>query len=189
MVDLPVPNDTIWDSMSSFQRFLWYADEMEHRWYTLTAAYKIDGSTGAVINNARSSNIRSISNNNNNDITSPTFLQATWSNKTELKTELDHVRQSLGCEPLDSVANVHRHVDHQERTLNCTSFIQQDFEYRRLMEYKDNTIRRLVSNRYPQHVDSKECVETRQELEEAIKLFSTEAGKPYDESMWVLPKH
>lgn len=36
-VNLPVPSDEIWDAFTPFQRFLWYADEMEHRWHSLKA--------------------------------------------------------------------------------------------------------------------------------------------------------
>jgi hypothetical protein len=36
-VHLPVPSDEIWDALTPFQRFLWYADEMEHRWHSLEA--------------------------------------------------------------------------------------------------------------------------------------------------------
>ena len=36
-VNLPVPDDATWDRLTSFQRFLWYADKMEHRWHALRA--------------------------------------------------------------------------------------------------------------------------------------------------------
>ena len=53
------------------------------------------------------------------------------------------------------------------------------------MKYDSKTLEILVSSKFPQHVDSKECEETRIQLEQATQTFTT--GITFDESAWVLP--
>ena len=57
-VNLPVV-DEVWDSFTPLQRFLWYADEVEHRWHTLQQRPYSDESR-------------------------PSFFEVTWSDPDEL---------------------------------------------------------------------------------------------------------
>lgn len=153
-VNLPVANDAVWDTMTPFQRFLWNADEIEHRWHTLQQReYKA----------------------------SPSFYEITWSDSEELTSGFESLLKELGCSPQGQLYKAKQHVKHKEGKRNCTSFIHQDLEYRRLMDYNDSTLQILF--KHPQHVDSKECMETRKELQEVIKLYSDDT----DLSAWVLP--
>jgi hypothetical protein len=175
-VNLAISSDDIWDSLTPFQQFLWYADEMEHRWYTLQKnfyrSYKISpefrrhvpGGFGA-----------------------PTFIEVTWDNKDELHDGVNWVRKQLGCTPARFVTNEHPHVKHDHGTLNCSSFIWQDLEYRKKMKYSSKAVDILFSSNLPQHVDSPECMETRTELETNIKEYSKFHGIPYNPGQWKLP--
>lgn len=64
--------DDIWNAFTPFQRFLWYADEVEERWHQLTSSKK-------------------------NRSNSPEFYEITWSDSHELKQGLDALRKSRGC--------------------------------------------------------------------------------------------
>jgi len=163
-VNLPVP-DGIWDAMTPFQRFLWYADEMEHRWHTLTSKYN-DGQS---------------------------YHEITWSDTEELKDGIDDLRGKLGCTSA-KVQNAKVHLKHVEKSVNCSDLICQDMEYRRVMEYDVDTLSILVSSKFPQHVDMNDCMETGIELkrviEEEYSLYSSRSagGAQYDKDTWVLPE-
>jgi len=162
-VNLPV-SDKIWDALTPFQRFLWYADEMEHRWHTLKAMYQ-DG---------------------RHESRRPVFFEVTWSSSEQLTEEINKLRSTLGCNTT-KISKTKRHVHHKKQTKLCALDIEQDFEYRRLMNYDDTTLHILVSGRFPQHVDSDECVESLEKLKNLTQLHAAEHGVPYDEDTWVFP--
>ena len=104
-VNLPI-TDQIWDSFTSFQRFLWYADEMEHRWYTLKQMF----------------------NNNNGSSNSPTFYEIEWRNGEELEEASSYLRRNLGCLVEDTIVeNKRKHVKHVTQSLNCSSMIDKTY--------------------------------------------------------------
>lgn len=168
-VNLPV-DDEIWDALTPFQRFLWYVDEMEHRWHTLKAAHKdrLNGSKG---NHA-----------------SPMFFELTWSSPVQLSEETNRLRRTLGCTTVktEQVAKK-KHVKHENGTKICALNIQQDYEYRRLMNYDNITLQILVSSRFPQHVDSEECMESPEQIKKLTRVHAAEQGMRYDEDTWVFP--
>ena len=152
-VNLPFPEHAWNHRLTPFQRFLWYADEMEHRWHTLQRDY-----------------VR------------PTYHEVTWSTREELLEGLRQVRRSWGCSSIDyehlmSSDNPDRiHIEKKKhvedgsegaRLYNCSEFIRQDLEYRALAGYDDNT-QSILFRRHPQRVDDKECVDTPEELRAAV---------------------
>ena len=139
-VNLPV-SDEIWDSMSPFQRFLWYSDEIEHRWHTMTLKYS-----------------------------NPSYFEITWSDPEELQDEFVNLLSELGCDVSKELTQEKQHVLHTAKSWNCSDFILQDMEYRHMMKYNTETMNVLVSAKYPQHVDMYGCIETKAELERAIGL-------------------
>ena len=161
-VNLPVPDDAIWDGLAPFQRFLWYADEMEHRWHALRAAH--EGTP-----------------------TSPRFLEMTWSSAEEFIAGADMLRTTLGCK-VTRVNNVKHHVSHTKNSLACAADVQQDLEYRRLMGYNASTLRLLVSSCFPVHINSQECVESPQEMARLTQAHAVEQGIPFVEEEWVFSK-
>jgi len=66
-VDLPV-SDQVWLQMTPFQKFLWYADEIEHRWHILKTQYD------------------------------STFFEITWSFQSEFQDSLNQVLSEMACE-------------------------------------------------------------------------------------------
>ncbi len=147
-------SDDIWDTMTPFQKFLWYADEMEHRWHTLTSRYK-NGTT---------------------------YYELTWSHPRELEEGIDNLRTIYGCDPIE-VTNNKVHTVHIAGTWNCTDLIRQDLEYRTMMRYDVETTDVLVSPKFPQHIGMSDCMESRAELEEAIKTYSVDWD--FDMETWV----
>jgi hypothetical protein len=190
-VNLPVANDDVWDAFTPFQRFLWYVDEMEHRWYTLRAIpYVYDdvtiqdtGGTEELGQGQGQQQERERERKRGR----PRFYEVTWNNGEELSKEVHELRKKFGCTPPPEVKHEHRHIRHVKRSLNCTEQIRQDLEYRTLMNYDSETLEILVSSQNPQHVDSEECVESREELEQAITTYTAAGGMDFDESAWVLP--
>jgi len=166
-VNLPV-SDKIWDALTPFQRFLWYADEMEYRWHTMKAMYQ-DGR-----HESRS------------DHASPMFFEITWSSSEQLTKEIDKLRSTLGCCPVE-IKKTQQHVQHPNHTKICALDIQQDFEYRRLMNYNDTTLKIIVSSQFPQHVDSEKCVESPEEIKQLTRFHAAEQGMAYDADAWVFP--
>jgi hypothetical protein len=80
-VNLPVPSDHIWDAMTRFQNFLWYADKMEHRWYTLTTSeYGIDIDSTS----NSSSSITTSSKQESQERGCSAFHEMTWNTAEEL---------------------------------------------------------------------------------------------------------
>jgi hypothetical protein len=172
--------DDIWDNFFvPFQRFLWYADEMEHRWHTLKLIVYDEVSYTTKDTETQGGRRQGWGR--------PRFYDVTWSHGAELLKEVDELRKQLGCTPQATVEHLHSHVEHKQRNLNCSKQILQDLEYRKLMNYDSKTLEILVSSDVPQHVDSKECIETRTELEQAIKTYTDVEGIAFDESEWVLP--
>ena len=160
-VDLPVPDDATWDGLTPFQRFLWYADEVEHRWVALRAARR-PGPHGG-----------------------PRFLELTWSRAEEMAAGARRLRRELGCADAVAVRDEKRHVAHEKGRRACAADVRQDLEYRRRMGYNASTLRILVSERLPQHVDSEECVELPQEMEHATRAHAAKLGMPYVADEWV----
>ncbi|KAL7516374.1 hypothetical protein ACHAWX_001396 [Stephanocyclus meneghinianus] len=160
-VDLPVPNDTVWDSLTSFQQFLWYADEMEHRWHSLLMMFN---SSNGAISSALPQHVPGTSGK-------PTFIEVTWNNEKELESGVNWVRKQLGCSPVKALVNQHPHVKHKGGMLNCSRYLWEDFQYRTVMNFnaKKNDI--LFSNA-PQYLGGEECSETKSELEQKIREFS-----------------
>lgn len=175
-VNLEVAGDDLWDSLTPFQQFLWYADEMEHRWYTLQkmfyANYNIAPESRRHLPGGKGT---------------PTFIEVTWDSKEELQEGINWVRANLGCTSAMFVTNEHPHVKHEHGALNCSQFIYEDLEYRKKMMFGSKAIDILYSTRLPQHVDSPECREDRAELEMNIREYSKLHGIPYDPGQWRLP--
>jgi len=163
-VNLPV-SDEVWDDMTPFQRFLWYADEMEHRWHSLKSKY----------NNGQ------------------TYREITWTKPNELEGGISRIVTSdLGCTGVE-VHNKKQHLHHVDKSVNCSDLIHQDIEYRGMMGYNADTMEILVSSKFPQRVDMEDCMETRDELERVIERenASTKKGSSesrYNMGTWVLPE-
>ena len=143
-VNLPL-DDSIWDS---FTPFLWYADEMEHRWYTLKQMF----------------------NNNGSSNSTPTFYEIEWRNGVELEEGAQYLRRKLGCSEDTIIENKRKHVKHVTQSLNCSSMIQQDLQYQQLMNYTDETSKILF--RSSPFGDINECFESRDDLVTIIHKFS-----------------
>ena len=146
-VNLPL-DDSIWDSFTPFQRFLWYADEMEHRWYTLKQMF----------------------NNNGSSSNSPTFYEIEWRNGVELEEGAQYLRRKLGCLEDTVIENKRKHVKHVTQSLNCSSMIEQDLQYQQMMNYTDE-ISKLLFRSSP-FGDINECFESRDDLVTIIHKFS-----------------
>ena len=95
VMNLPVP-DEIWDRMTPFQRFLWYADEMEHRWHTLISRHNSSGTSYHEIN---------------------------WSHSKELEEKTVALGIKFGCKSI-TVKNRKQHVKHADKIWNCSDFIR-----------------------------------------------------------------
>lgn len=151
--------DYIWDSFTPFQRFLWYADEMEEKWHVLTAK---------------------------NRGKSPRFHEITWSSSEELKQGLFELRQSFGCNDEQQEIDKHKiHITHKAGIRNCSDMIRQDLEYRRLMRYsRDKERYQRLFGEFPQHVDSSDCKDSGDELMRAIRQYSDGSEEVLYE--WVL---
>jgi hypothetical protein len=175
-VNLAVASDDIWDSLTPFQQFLWYADEMEHRWYTLQKMFYANYNIAPELR-------RHVPGGHGK----PTFIEVTWDSKDELQQGINWVRANLGCTPAMFVTNEHPHVKHEHGALNCSQFIHEDLEYRKKMKYGSKAIDILFPSKLPQHVDSSECREDRAELEMNIREYSKLHGIPYDPGQWKLP--
>ena len=137
-VNLPVTDD-VWDSMTPFQKFLWYADEMEHRWHTLASH------------------------------TSAQMYEITWSDPYQLQGGVYTVLTQLGCSDFKPLPHRKKHKKHIESGTNCSTLIRQDMSYRRMMNYDAATLNVLVSPNLRHHVDMKDCVETKLELERVVR--------------------
>ena len=162
-VNLPVENDAVWDALNTYQQFLWYVDEMEHRWYTLQNMFQDNTSTAA---------------------SSPRFIEVTWNNNVELQEAVNYVREQLGCTPVKNVIHQHPHVSHTT-IRNCSRYIWDDLQYRKIMGYSDDTTDVLFT-RKPQHVGGEECSESGVELKENIAEYSKFHSVEYDENQWVV---
>lgn len=161
-VDLPVPNDTVWDSLTSFQQFLWYADEMEHRWHSLLMMF--NSSNGAISS--------ALPQHDSGTSGKPAFIEVTWNNEEELRNGVNWVRKQLGCSPVKALVKQHPHVNHKEGTLNCSRYLWEDFEYRKVMNFSAKMNDILFSDK-PQHLGIEECSETKSDLEQMIREFSS----------------
>ena len=158
-VDLPVASDGVWMSMTPFQKFLWYVDEMEHRWHGLRLRYEGRG-------------VR--------------MMEVTWMTSDELRDGLRRVQAHLGCEtkngegPSRNIANKKKHVKHSVGGLNCSEMVLQDLAYRGMMNYDDGDYDILFA-RHAQRLDGEDCMDSREDLARAI-----EVGGGGGE--WVLPQ-
>jgi hypothetical protein len=155
-VDLPMDDET-WDALTTWQQFLWYADEMEHRWYTLQKVFRGDDE-------------------------SPRFIEVTWNNQQELREGVNFVRQNLGCTLLQSLKNEHPHVQHTEK-LNCSQYLWEDLEYRKAMRFNSDQ-RNVLFGRTPQLLGGAECNENKEELQEMLRKYSKIHGIEIDERQW-----
>ena len=115
LVDLPLSSqpaqddsaDKIWErDFSTFQKYLWEADEVEHRWHGLKTNF-----------------------------VGPTYLEITWSNSAELQEGVNAVRQHLGCQPIQAIQNTRKHIKHVGQTRNCAREIREDLAYRAMMQF------------------------------------------------------
>lgn len=156
-------DDDVWDAYSPFQRFLWYADEVEERWHILT--------TKSLLRTKGSQ-----------------FYQVTWSTSDDLKRGLYEIRKSLGCvdEEQSEINKDTVHIPHKKRGRNCSDLIRQDLEYRRLMKYDKEQSYRLFEL-FPQNVASSDCMETYGELVAAIRQYSGKQEVGLD--AWILPSN
>lgn len=171
-VDLVI-DDTVWDSLSTFQQFLWYADEMEHRWHTLQMLFdgNLDGSSKIERTVTTSSG-------------TPKFIEVTWNNELELRKSVDLVREQLGCTLLEDLVNQHPHVNHEGEALNCSNFIWEDLEYRKAMDFSPAKNQILFS--IPQIVGGGECSESTKEMEQKVIEYSLFHGIEFNERLWKL---
>lgn len=174
-VDLSISSDDVWDSLTPWQQFLWYADEMEHRWNTLQQIFY----TNHIITPQLRRHVPGGSGK-------PTFIEVTWDSKDELQDGVNWVREQLGCTPAIFLTNEHPHVKHEHGTLNCSQYIWEDLDYRKKMKFSKQTNEILFPSRLPQHVDSPECSETSAELEMKIREYSDYHGLMYDPVQWQL---
>ena len=122
---------------------------MEHRWHTLKRDYP-----------------------------KATFFEITWEEPEELHQGAVRIRHQLGCDQGKKVALNKTHVSRDAKTVDCSLFVQQDLEYRKLMNFTRETMSILYSS-HPQHVDFEECFDTRSQLEAAIGGDTS--------SEWILP--
>eukprot|EP00804_Cyclotella_cryptica_P007042 CCRYP_019908-RA/>CCRYP_019908-RA protein AED:0.03 eAED:0.03 QI:70/1/1/1/1/1/2/55/539 len=175
-VNLPISSDEVWDSLSPFQQFLWYADEMEHRWNTLQKMF--------YTNHTISSDVRRHVPGGHGI---PTFIEVTWDSEGELHDGVNWVREQLGCSPAMYVINSHPHVHHRKYTLNCSQFIWEDLEYRKKMNFSSEIAEVLFPRHLPQHVDNAACSENRHELQRIIRDYSEFHGIPFNPELWKLP--
>ena len=174
-VDLSIANDDVWDSLTPWQQFLWYADEMEHRWHTLQRIFY----TNHIITPQLRRHVPGGSGK-------PTFIEVTWDSKDELHGGINWVREQLGCTPAIFLTNEHPHVKHEHGTLNCSQYIWEDLDYRKKMKFSKEANNILFPYHLPQHVDSPECNETSAELEMKIREYSKYHGLVYDPAQWQL---
>lgn len=155
-VALKVPNDQIWDSMTTFQQFLWSADEIEARWHAMVKQYN---------NSSDSANTVSL------------FLEMTWSSKEDFQQSSDEIRSQLGCIPWNA-PNSKKHVSKVQNSVNCTFLVEQDFEYRQMMQFDAETYKMLYENEdwtLPDHMaDSGMCMEDREELDAVAEAMKKE---------------
>jgi len=160
-VNLPTESDEVWDSFTPFQRFLWYADEMEHRWYTLLRQFE------------------------NEEDRRPEFYEMTWSHADQFTEGITNLQRSMGCAPAETV-NHNSHNKNKE-SKQCAELIREDLKYRKRMGYDPETLQILVNEQIPQYVDDKECIETAEEMKNVIREYSQSLGFEYNENEWVLP--
>lgn len=155
-------DDSTWDSVfTPFQRFLWYADEIEEKWNDLITRCR--GRTNH-----------------------PQFYEVTWSTSSELQQGLYTIRARLGCNDTD-VSEINKdtpHVAHTKGRQNCSDLIRQDLEYRRWIKFDFEHYNRLF-RRYPQNVASSDCKDTRDELVAAIQMYSD--NQEVNLNAWILP--
>lgn len=146
-VNLPT-SDQVWDEFTPFQRFLWYSDEVEHRWHTLKGMFEDrSGNSG-----------------------SPHFHEMTWHDGDELTDGIQNLRNELGCTEA-KIRNRKKHADHSEEapSLDCAGMLRQDLEYRRIMGYDAKTSGMLFWQ--PPFGNLEECKEEPGELRIQLKEY------------------
>lgn len=153
-VALPVRRHT-WNQFTTFQKYLWEADELEYRFHKL----KMEFPNG------------------------PRYLEVTWSSGDELTAGVQDIQKQLGCQELpSSIPHAKAHVNHTAGTVNCSKRILQDLAYRKLVGYYNQEQRAVLFEHHPQHVDSVDCMDTREEMIRAIQSSPEESL-----DNWVLP--
>lgn len=98
LIHLPVPRKT-WNDLTSFQKFLWQADEVTLRY----------------------SHMKS-------NIPGPRYYELIWSTAADLENGLSELREMFGCEEAGPVPNKKGHVSHKPGVLNCTEFVLSDLQ-------------------------------------------------------------
>ena len=160
-VELSVESDAVWDTLGTFQQFLWYADEMEYRWYILQHVF-----------------------DDSKPVSTPQFIEVTWNNPQELQEGVNYLRMQLGCSPVESLMNEHPHVEHTDK-LNCSNYIWEDLVYRKVMKFNSHQSDVLFA-KVPQLVGGDECSESNVELKQKIREYASLLGVEFDELQWKL---
>ena len=172
-VDLPISNDDVWDEFIPYQRFLWLADELTHRWHNLKLFYETKSSKDLPHGK-------------------PKFLEMRWSLSSDFDREISKIKAELGCpvqkkDKIPEVKSPNHHVAHTVGSTKCRQQIELDMQYRKVMQYDDETSDILFGLSNPQHVDSTDCKESPEELKEAIQKIHENLEMVYKEDEWVLP--
>ena len=94
----PISDDDVWDEFTPYQRFLWYADEMTHRWHNIKLFYETKSS-------------KELPNGK------PKLLEMRWSLSSDFDRETNKVKTELGCpfkknDKIAVVTSLQHHVNH-----------------------------------------------------------------------------
>jgi hypothetical protein len=112
----------------------------------------------------------------------PTFFEVTWSSSQEYSSQLQRVHSQLGCSRIDpggnnnnnktaEAAHTNPHVPKEKIQKNCSLYIQQDMEYRKLMKFTPEQNKRLFGT-VPQKVNvNNECIDSREEIISTILSY------------------
>jgi hypothetical protein len=131
--------DEVWTQLSSFQKFLWMADEMEHRFYKLQQAFS----------------------------SSPNCLEISWSSSKESSTGLANVRASLGCSRQFEMQNKKNLVKHKAGRRSCTKQVLEDLAHRQLVNC--TLEEQAAVHTHPQRITVEKCMETEDEVPTVIR--------------------
>jgi len=157
-----ISDDGVWERLTAFQKFLWYADDVEYRYHKIRQQF----------GDAKDQ---------------PHWIEITWTTAEEIAAGVEHVKARLGCNYNASIQTVTNHKSHQRHdrgTWDCIHMIAEDLEYRKLMNFTTEQ-RAALFGAIPQRLDGGECNATRQSLWAAIQ----QDGEVEDKvpKQWVLP--
>mmetsp|Transcript_5118 Transcript_5118/g.9720 ORF Transcript_5118/g.9720 Transcript_5118/m.9720 type:complete len:112 (-) Transcript_5118:10-345(-) len=101
----------------------------------------------------------------------------TWSSKEDFQQSSDEICSQLGYIPWNA-PNSKKHVSKIQNSVNCTFLVEQDFEYRQMMQFDAETYKMLYKNEdwtLPDHMaDSGMCIEDREELDAVAEAMKKE---------------